>query len=60
MDLSGFEREELERVINFQHEQSVDIKSSHEVIVECASESEQQSVFEQLTNEGKQCRLSTF
>ena len=60
MDLSGFDREELERVINFQHEQSVDIKSSHEVIVECASESEQQSVFEQLTNEGKQCRLSTF
>ena len=64
MDLSGFDAVELERVINSCENATasneIQIKSTCEVIVECASELDQRIIFEQLISEGKTCRLSTF
>ena len=62
MDVTGFDALALEELMTAAppDDTSVTIHSAHEVIVECKDESEQRSVFEQLSTEGKTCRLSTF
>jgi hypothetical protein len=38
----------------------VSIRESFHVVVECASEAEQQAVYEQLQHAGRRCRLLTM
>lgn len=57
IDLTGLE---LPQAQDDDQPENVNICSKFEVVVECQSEEEQEKVYNQLTEEGKTCRLLTF
>jgi hypothetical protein len=64
LDEAGFEIDltglELPQDVNNSEPGNVNISDKFEVVVECADEQDQQKVYDQLTQEGKTCRLLTF
>jgi ParB-like chromosome segregation protein Spo0J len=56
MDLTGYDQNEKEEKL----EKNIAITTCFEVVVECSDENTQRSVYEQLTSEGKSCRLLTL
>ena len=65
MDVTGIDARQLTAALGHFGPDSTpadtgDLTETFEVVVECCDESAQRSVFEQLTKEGKKCRLHTF
>jgi len=56
IDLTGLELPKVDDTA----QAGVSVSSKFEVVVECESEEEQQTVYDKLTEEGRQCRLLTF
>ena len=60
IDLTGLELPGENVNVNNSDQSNVNISDKFEVVVECSDEDEQQKVYEQLTQEGRSCRLLTF
>lgn len=56
----GFTTKELLKVDDIDDLTQKELNDVYEVVIECENEEEQREVFEQLQNEGKKCRISTF
>lgn len=61
LTLSGFEDNEIQSMLTQLDDAVVDhsneLHAKFEVVVECADEAEQQSVYNELTDSGRKCRL---
>ena len=63
MLLTGFEAKEFEKLLNDEitrKDLSVTLNDSYELIVECENENELEALYDRLTGEGYQCRVSIF
>jgi len=67
LDSLGFDDDELDDLLDNgdglpdpADETSLGLESEYEVIVECADEQEQERVFDELTEEGYECRLNSL
>jgi ParB-like chromosome segregation protein Spo0J len=63
MLLTGFEAKEFEKLLNDEiprEDLSVTLNDSYELIVECENESELEALYDKMTGEGYQCRVSIF
>lgn len=66
--LAGYEEEEFEKIKNFEEDDVHDpeaggrgvLESKFEIVVECANEQEQNSLFNELGDRGIKCRVLTF
>ena len=61
--LTGFEAKEFEKLLNDEiprEDLSVTLNDSYELIVECENENELEALYDKMTGEGYQCRVSIF